>query len=156
MALNNNSRSVGFFFSIYCFESRSKVFTQDAATLLCLCQRHHPVATTHFNFHFQLLTCSLCFASQKLVRLCGDAHRQLRDGGRGGDVHQARLSAVHLGPVSSSGVSMRCSFRSPHSCALSDVGRESAFGATPTLPFPHFSRLLNHHSIHVLPLFSSC
>lgn len=28
-----------------------------------------------------------------------------------------------------------------------------AFGATPTVSFPHFSRLLNHHSIHVLPAF---
>lgn len=42
---------------------------------------------------------------QELVRLRGDTHGQLRDGGRGGDVHQARLSALHLGTVSESCVS---------------------------------------------------
>lgn len=42
---------------------------------------------------------------QELVRLRGDTHGQLRDGGRGGDVHQTRLSTLHLGTVSESCVS---------------------------------------------------
>lgn len=79
------------------------------------------------------------------MRLCGDAHGQLRDGGWSRDIHQARLSAVHLGPVSSSGVSMLCLvvLWSFPFCAHTDIGKKSEFGATPTVSFTHFHRLLN-------------
>lgn len=72
---------------------------------------------------------------QELVRLRGDAHRQLRDGGRGGDVHQARLPALHLGPVSSNGVSIALPIRFFFSSFATSEG-QSASGATPTVSFP--------------------
>lgn len=85
---------------------------------------------------------------QELVRLRGDAHRQLRDGGRGGDVHQARLPALHLGPVSSSGVSIALPIR----VFFLHLRRPKGDLHPVPLPrflSPHFRRLPSHHSIHV-------
>lgn len=101
--------------NIYCFKPRKGIFIPDAVALPCLCLRLNMRAARFLVIYFQLLTSCfffLCLASQQeLVRLRGDAHRQLRDGGRGGDVHQARLPALHLGPVSSSGVSIALPIR---------------------------------------------
>lgn len=76
---------------------------------------------------------------QELVCLCGDTHCQLRDGGRGGDVHQTRLSALHLGTVSKSCVS--ASFATFPLYPDSD---SSLFSPLLLLPVLSFQRWLNH------------
>lgn len=88
--------------------------------------------------------------------LCGDAHCQLRDGGRGGDVHQTRLSALHLGTVSKSCVS--ASFATFPLYPDSD---SSLFSPLLRLPVLSFKRCLNHpfsvsqtHFFPILCLFS--
>lgn len=107
VALDNNNRSMAYF-----FETRKGVFIPDAVALPCLCLRLNMHATHFLLFISNSSQAPFVFGvPQKLVRLRGDAHCQLRDGGRRGDVHQARLSALHLGPVSSSGVSISLPFR---------------------------------------------
>lgn len=113
VALDNNNRSMASPPNIYCFKTRKGIFIPDAVALPSLCLRLNMRAARFLVIYFQLLTsCLFVFGvPQELVRLRGDAHRQLRDGGRGGDVHQARLPALHLGPVSSSGVSIALPIR---------------------------------------------
>lgn len=67
------------------------------------CTSRHP-SVIHLSFPSACL-CWHAWIFQELVRLRGDTHCQLRDGGRGGDVHQTRLSTLHLGTVSKSCVS---------------------------------------------------
>lgn len=166
--LNNNSRSVvqyvcpmTFFFNIYRFETRSKVLTQDAAALPCLCQRLHPVATTHWptpieisSSYFSRAPCVLRHRNWCAYVVTRTVSCVMEDGVEtyikpdyqrctwGQCPRVAWVSTAHFVFHTSS-----------HSCALPVIWRDSVFGATPTVSFPYFRRLVNHHSIHVLPLF---
>lgn len=67
-------------------------------------EKMQPSVVVHLPFPSACL-CLHGLILQELVRLRGDTYGQLRDGGRGGDVYQTRLSTLHLGTVSESCVS---------------------------------------------------
>lgn len=139
VALDNNNRSMAYFFPIFTALKQGKEYLFRMRLRFRVCAHAWICAPPVFCYLFptshDFSQAPFVFGvPQKLVRLRGDAHCQLRDGGRGGDVHQARLPALHLGPVSSSGVSIALPICFFSSFATSEGW--SASGATPTVSFP--------------------
>lgn len=116
-----------FFSSFLVFREKQRAESVRGPLYLCQCLTRNftvnpqPPRSYSFVISFCLLVCGIL---QELVRLCGDAHRELRDGGWGGDVHQTRLSALYLGPMSKSCVSTYYSL--PH-CFIFPLTLLSAF-----------------------------